>query len=632
MSLPFQNSRYQIILLFAVSNIVLFTLLRSILYVLSWDQIDNALFSFPAVFAVGFLYDVVFNIYFAVFFSVLLLLVPNKVYTNVIYRYLTYGFFFLFIYGLFFVLVAEGLFWEEFSVRFNFISVDYLVYRSEVTNNIYESYPILWILAVIFIASATLFKVLLPKLRTTLSLEESLKTRFTTTLSVIVLAIVCFFTLGQTLREEFSRNYAKEVASNGPYQFFAAFRNNTMDYKTFYALGEDKQLSELAKRLVHKSRDVSELYDISRIIKTKTNEKKHNVILISIESLSAKFLSRFGMKKDLTPFMDEWFKEGMLFTNIYATGTRTTRGLEAITLSVPPTPGRSIVKRPGHDHLQSIGEVFKSHGYDVEFLYGGHGYFDNMNEFYQNHGYAIVDQGTIGEKEIAFENAWGVSDEDLYNQVIINADISNKNNTPFFYHVMTTSNHRPYTYPKNRIDIPSGAGRDGAVKYTDYALQHLISEAKKHDWYDNTVFVVVADHCASSAGKVELDVDKYHIPLFIFSPQSIPSIEVDKLASQIDIAPTLLSLLDFEYKSQFWGDDIIDKDFEQRALIANYQKLGLYENDILTILSPGKKIIQVEPKNHNKSVGDVNTDAALIAKTMSYYQGAEYIYKHQHTE
>jgi len=631
MLLPLHHSRYQIILLFAFINIAFFTILRAVFYFSSWSEMENAILHFPVIFATGLIYDVVFNIYFAILFAVLLLFIPNKTYTSSAYRYLTYFFFFLFVYGLYFVLVAEWLFWNEFSARFNFISVDYLVYSREVTSNIYESYPVFWILALAFVAAAVLFKFLQPHLKSILNVEESFKKRLVTTVSIVALALLSNFTLGQTLRDQRANNYEKEIASNGPYQFISAFRNNTIDYKAFYAQGDNELLSKLAKQAVHKENDGG-LYDISRAVTTENEEKKYNVILISVESLSAEFLTRFGKKEDVTPFMDEWFKQGLLFTNLYATGTRTARGLEAITLSVPPTPGRSIVKRPGNDNLQSIGEVFKSQGYDTAFMYGGRGYFDNMNTFFSNHGYRIVDQASIDKKEIIFENAWGVSDEVLYDQVIKNAIMASEKHVPFFYHVMTTSNHRPYTYPDGRIDIASGSSRNGAIKYTDYALKHLIDEAKKYDWFDNTVFVVVADHTASSAGKVELPVEKYHIPLFIYAPKIIQAGEIDKLASQIDIAPTVLALLDVAYQSEFWGNDILAENFEPRALIANYQKLGLYEKEKMVVLSPGKKIVEIKKRESGDLVKQVDVNDPLVLRTMAYYQGAEYNFKQTHTE
>ena len=176
-------------------------------------------------------------------------------------------------------------------------------------------------------------------------------------------------------------------------------------------------------------------------------ERQLNVILISIESLSAEFLTRFGNREGITPFMDGLQKESLFFTQFFATGTRTDRGLEAITLSIPPTPGRSLVKRPDNEHIYNLGFEFKNRGYDVAFLYGGRGYFDNMNAFFSGNGYRIIDQTDLKSSEVTFKNAWGVSDEDLYRKTLREADAAYGRGSHFFYHVMTTSNHRPFHVP-----------------------------------------------------------------------------------------------------------------------------------------------------------------------------------------
>ncbi len=357
---------------------------------------------------------------------------------------------------------------------------------------------------------------------------------------------------------------------------------------------------------------------------TQKNEKL-NVILISVESLSAEFFTSFGQKENITPFMDELLDKGLLFTNLYATGTRTDRGLESITLSIPPTPGRSLVKRPDNAKIYNLGKVFKDNGYDVAFLYGGRGFFDNMNAFFSGNGYRTIDQTDIKAEDITFENAWGVADEDLYKKAIVEANASFAAGKPFFYHIMTTSNHRPFTYPEGKIDIPSGTGRFGAVKYTDYALRQLIMSAEKEKWYKDTVFVIVADHCASSAGRAELPVERYHIPLFIYSPAHIKAKTVSKLSSQIDLAPTLLALLGFSYESHFFGQDILSDTFQERALIGNYQRLGLYEENELTILSPVKQINAIKDPLHNEQSIPLDPKDGNVQETMALYQGADFI-------
>lgn len=170
------------------------------------------------------------------------------------------------------------------------------------------------------------------------------------------------------------------------------------------------------------------------------------------------------------------------------------------------------------------------------------------------------------------------------------------------------------------------------MKYTDYALRQFFKMAQKQPWFKNTVFVIVADHCASSSGKTELPLDKYRIPAFIYSPGFIESGNYNKLCSQIDLMPTLLGLLNFNYKSKFYGQDVIKTDYKPRALIATYQDLGLLKENVLTILSPKKKIKQF--KIALKKEGNVGTDfqihyyqkimtknrTDLVNETISYYQ------------
>jgi phosphoglycerol transferase MdoB-like AlkP superfamily enzyme len=319
--------------------------------------------------------------------------------------------------------------------------------------------------------------------------------------------------------------------------------------------------------------------------------RRLNVILVTIESLSARFLGRPGPGTSWTPNLDRLTAESLYFDQMYATGTRTVRGLEAVTLSIPPTPGRSIVKRIGRETgMWSLGQVLREQGYDTQFIYGGRGYFDNMTAFFSGNGYGVIDRSSVPDEEIGFSNAWGMSDEDLYQQVSKAADRAASIGRPFFFHVMTTSNHRPYTYPEGRIPIPSGHGRDGAVLYTDFAIGEFLEQAKSHPWFDDTLFVILADHCASSSGREDLPLEQYHIPMWLYSPRHVRPGRIDSLASQIDVAPTLLSLLNVDYLSMAFGVDLLSSEHPQRTLIGNYQYLGFYDGADLTILEPRRRI------------------------------------------
>lgn len=618
-------------------SIICFALMRGVLLVRAWPHIDGFSLAWFYIFGQGLIYDIAFISYFYIPFVLFFLFMPNRwlLHSRSI-RYLIQGGVFLILYGLGFSMVAEWYFWSEFGVRFNFISVDYLVYRREVTDNILQSYPVFTILTVLLILTSIVFYFIRPVILKNLNTTEGFKKRVVIASGLLMLPLLSFFLIDQSLRNFSDNNYVNELASNGPYQLFAAFRNNRLDYRQFYVTGNDRDLSaRLKKQVITDERQPQKgNYDIGRFIKAQGPADKLNVMLITVESLSAKYLTRFGQTQNISPFMDKWFKQGMLFTHFYATGTRTTRGLEAITLSIPPTPGRSTVKRPDNSHMYSLGKVFKDLGYDTAFLYGGRGFFDNMNTFFGGNGYRIVDEPCLDSQEVTFKNAWGVCDEDIFNRAVREANRSYSAQKPFFFHIMTTSNHQPFTFPEGKIDLTpgegrGGSGRSGGVKYTDYALGRLMDQAKKQPWFDDTVFIVVADHCAGSAGKVGLPVEKYHIPLFIYSPKHIRAQEVDTLASQIDLAPTLLSLLNISYDSFFFGKDILSADFKGRALIANYQKLGLLNNEELLFLSPGKQINRMDLDQKNCALEKISRRYPGAKDLMAYYQGADYVFTHR---
>jgi phosphoglycerol transferase MdoB-like AlkP superfamily enzyme len=304
--------------------------------------------------------------------------------------------------------------------------------------------------------------------------------------------------------------------------------------------------------------------------------------------------------------------------------------MEALTLSIPPTPGRSLVKRPNNENLFTLGSVFRSRGYDTSFLYGGYGYFDNMNYFFGHNGYRVVDRAAVKKEDVTFANAWGACDEDLFRWSLREADQVHAQGRPFFQFVMTTSNHRPFTFPNGRVDLPSKvSGRRGAVKYTDYAIGKFIEDASTHSWYSNTVFVIVADHCASVAGRVELPVQNYHIPLIIYTPGGqIEPGHIRDLASQIDFPPTLLGLLHWSYAERFFGWDVRKATGDRRALIGNYQRLGFYETNHFTVLKPqrGADEYVFDPITFTQK--RLNSNLEDVDEAIAYYQTASYLYRH----
>ncbi|MBS7230679.1 sulfatase-like hydrolase/transferase [Flavobacterium psychroterrae] len=526
--------------------------------------------------------------------------------------------------------LSEYFFWNEFGVKYNFIAVNYLIYTNEVIGNIMQSYPVIPIFSALFLVTGIVTYFILKKSKNYINEIPSLNEKMKISgiyLGLFLISLIAIPTLAKT---ENSKNvFVNELQANGLYKFYLAFENNKLDYFKFYkTLSNEKAYGILKHQLPISGESTI------RKITSDSAENHKNVVLITIESYSAEFMKTYGNKENITPFLDSLKQKSLEFTNLYAAGNRTVRGLEAVTLCLPPTPGESVLKREDNKNKFSTGALFKQRGYNVKFMYGGDAFFDNMQDFYSGNGYEIVDKASFSPEEITFSNVWGVCDEDMYNKAIKVMNAEAKENKPFFNHIMTVSNHRPFTYPNNKIDIPGDIkSRDGGVKYTDYALRKFFAMASKQPWFRNTVFVIVADHCASSAGKTQLPLDKYRIPAFIYDPVAQPA-KYNQLMSQIDLMPTLFGLLHFSYESKFFGEDVLKPDYKPRAFIATYQDLGLIKDNVLTVLSPKQQVkqfdLQINPKPgiapeyqiyyNEKCLKTKRTD--LINETISFYQTA----------
>lgn len=531
---------------------------------------------------------------------------------------------------LLFNAVAEWIFWDEFASRFNFIAVDYLVYTHEVIGNIWQSYPVGKILSALALIALLLSWPLMRRCWTSSARSLGWSGRLSGILLALALPVALFYGVSSTDKNRFASDPLNELAGNGLYEFAAAARNNEMDFMRLYAALPDGEAFARVRAKLSQTTDgwrSERPGDRQYAVRAVAPEKHLNVVLISIESFGAEFVGAWGDPRGLTPHIDQLAKESLTFGNVYATGNRTVRGLEALSLSIPPTPGQSIVKRPNNGQLYTLGDVFENKGYDSIYLYGGYGYFDNMTEFFSNSDYRVVDRSAIAKEKIHYENIWGVADEDLFTLALEQIDTTlghSAGKQPVFMHIMTTSNHRPYTYPEGRIDIPSGTGREGAVKYTDWAIGHFIDEARKKPWFRDTLFVITADHGASARGTGEIPIDKYRIPLLFFAPAHLKAQRIDRLMSQIDIPPTLLGRMNFSYDSKFFGQDLFRLPAgEERAFVANYQSLGYLRDGRLVMLYP-KRRVQISANEHagTRRSNQALDDREIEREAMAWYEAA----------
>ena len=650
MQSPFLK-RYKLLFDFSIWFLIFSFILRGVFVIWQFSEVNTSVWNLLRTFFYGLFFDLGVLSFVWLISTFYLLIIPKKWIGTKLDRIIIYFFFTLTLLIFVFTFFAEITFWDEFKCRFNFVAVDYLIYTFEVVKNINESYPLVILIPTMLLITFGI--VFLFKKRN--SFLETFATKAPFKIRIVPFAIsvlVSGFFIGfiKNADAEWSENrYNNEISKAGIYSFFAELRSSQLSYEKFYStIPNEKAFAIVRSKLKdNNTQFLSDSLTIRRNIgDSLNNNQRPNVVFVLMESMSAKFMREFGSDKTITPFMDKLAQESVLFSNLYAIGTRTVRGMEAVTLSIPPTPGSSIVKRPDNINLFTIASVFRQKNYQCNFFYGGDGYFDNMNAFFGGNGFDIYDRGrgsilsdkinakryNISDDEVTFENAWGACDEDMYAKLIQIADKYHAEKKPFLNFIMTTSNHRPYSYPDKKIVIPSGTSRNGAVQYADFALQQLFEKSKNKPWFKNTIFVIIADHCASSAGKDEIDVANYHIPAMIYG-QNITPQKVQKLCSQIDIFPTLFGMLNWNYESNFYGKNVLNADFEERAFLGTYLKLGyLKKNNDFMILSNQKKNHFYKWDKTTNALKKLPMNQEFLIESISMYQSANYLFTHKKLE
>lgn len=628
-----KDSRFNLLIKIGLVYFIIQIIIRFVFVAFSFKEVSFNVLEFLGMFILGLGYDICVLLYLLVPLAIYVLVFSAKLLNNKYGKKILKFMLAFFSLILAFTSISEYYFWDEFHTRFNFIAVDYLVYTQELFGNIFQSYNIPLLLSILGICTFGIYALIIKDIDINFVTNKWTVKISRIAIYILLLAGTTFF-LNSGLKEKLSNNnFNQEISGNGLYQFVYAYFHNELDYDRFYKHIDNNAIDSKVRKVLSVTGDkFREGKGISReIVNNNINSsKKPNIVFIIVESLSARFTGMDDNKESLTPYLDKLARENFYFGNVYATGTRTVRGLEAVSLNLPPTPGQSIVRREDCNGMYNVGSALRVHGYKTEFIYGGYGYFDNMNDFFAGNGFHVIDRNNIPKEEIIQETVWGVADEILFNQCIKQLDKHANNKEPVLQIILTTTNHRPFTFPEGRINEPQGK-RESVVKYTDWAINDFIEKAKCKTWFDNTVFVILADHNALAAGRVDLPISNYKIPCVVYGKNFISKGSNNRLMSQIDVMPTILGMLGFSYHSKNMGYDInkLPKGAE-RAFISTYQQLGFVKNDKLVILEPGNKVNVYKISNYKTDEYiKLPEDKELIEEAISWYQGASYLYKNK---
>lgn len=571
---------------------VFYLVLGATLRIVLWRVFHDAGFDpgdLAIALATGFANDVVMLAYLTLPISLLLLVLPQRVWDGRAARPVLLGILYACVVLLLFVAIAEYLFFDEFESRFNLVAVDYLIYPTEVVGNIEESYPVEPMFAALLVVSVLVLVPLWRLARRTVGKAPRFRARLGILAANAALAAAITLAISSDTLSFATNRATNELGMNGASTFFRALRTEEIDYEDLYPTLPRERAFAIMREHLGRMGGTFASDDPFSLVRTFAGQPdglgKLNVVVISEESLGAQYVGSYGDGRGLTPVFDALATQGLLLANAYATGTRTVRGLEAMSASFPPIPSEAIVKRPGSDDISTWGRVMRGHGYQTSFLYGGFGAFDDMNHYFGSNGFSLSDRLDIANPK--FTNIWGVSDEDLFHHAIGYFDGAAEKNAPFFSIVMTTSNHKPFTFPPGVPGVPeTDGGREAGVRYADYAIGKFFAEANTRPWFENTLFVVIADHDSRVYGRAEVPVEHYRIPALIYAPGRLPASVVEKTFSNMDLAPTVLGLLGLPYSAPFYGVDVLDPKVpaSRAVLFSHNHDVAIFEGDRLSLV------------------------------------------------
>lgn len=324
-----------------------------------------------------------------------------------------------------------------------------------------------------------------------------------------------------------------------------------------------------------------------------------NVVVILMESMSANLLGTFGNKAGLTPVLDSLYCHSLAFDRFYSAGIHTNHGMTATLYSFPALMFRNLMKGTVTPHRSGIATVLKGMGYDNMFFMTHEAQYDNMKAFFATNGYQdIYSQEDYPKSEVV--NSFGVSDHFLFGYALDAISKKAKNQRPFTATILTISNHPPYIVP-SWFKAKSREKEQQIVEYADWCIGDFLRKARKEAWYDNTIFIIQADHGKIVAGSEgELPQSLNHIPLIMFGP-GVPQMRYEGLGMQVDVMPTLFGLMGLSYTYDGFGVNLLK---EQRKMV-------FYSADNQVVARDLTRCYIYEPAADREFCYDVQCDGSL---------------------
>jgi len=531
-------------------------------------------------FLIGARYDTIVLSYLLMPFFFLASLPYIGFHTGRLSRAIFYTIMFIVFSALFFLSLVDIEFYGEFGSRLNLFFIEYLDKFGIVVDMILEAYPVIPYL-IMFLAIVALFIFLVLRTsRWVFGVEEGKRIFGRIIFSLLGLVLLVVGARGRVGLAPmdwgtayFSHyDFANQLALNGVYtlgwSIYTEKGERDPDWLAkfeFYPLSEALMKTQKMVALPTDS-FISPDRTLARYSKPGASlPTKPNIVIILLESWQAKFVGAYGCTLGITPNFDSLAQQGIFFENMYATGIRTNRGLVSTICSFPSQPGLTIMKKlTDYRPFISLPKLLSQRGYRSIMLYGGDLKFDNMDGFMRSEGIEeFVGQSDFPRSQ--YLGKWGVPDHILFDRA--NEEFLKFGSTPFLGIIITLSNHPPNLVPDSSFMKFSPRVKNykelNSFYYSDFALGRFFRIAKNEPYFNNTIFVLVADHGRIQEGKHEMVPERFKIAGLIYAPgfkTIIPPRRIKKVVSQVDILPTIMGLLGETYLHESWGRDALSTD------------------------------------------------------------------------
>jgi phosphoglycerol transferase MdoB-like AlkP superfamily enzyme len=630
------RSRFVLVAVLAATFLVAGLLTRLALVALQASKYGFPVERLPAVLGVGLVYDLLATLWLCAPVMFLVAVLPAPAFQGRTARATWGGLLMVVTYLAVFFAAVEVAFFAEFNGRFNSIVVDAVAYPQELGSDIWTTYPT----GRVILAVAAVVGTILWASRDLWGGCERIPTaprhRFAALVPYVGLLAVLSAEVNPGLMRVSDDRAVNQVASSGYYTLWQALQARNAQFEHVYpTLPDSVMYPRLGQLLRETEEDSTSLVpgSVARRIEAAGPERRLNVVVILEESFGSGFVGSLHPEGPrATPEFDSLIAGGTLLTHAYSTGSRTVRAIEAVCASVPPLPGLPVIRRPESIGMETLPSVLRANGYATGFVYAGHASFDGMEGFLKANGVErIVDQRDMPAK--SFSTAWGVADEVLLDRALAEMDGMAQGGRPFFSLVLTVSNHPPYTYPAGRIAAdPKRQLQENAVRYADWALGRFIRQARQRPWFERTLFVVLGDHGPHVFGPAEIPMSGYEVPILFYSPAVLPAGRVETVASSMDVAPTVLGLLNIGYESHFFGQDALRAPVQRgRALMAQNTELALLRGDRIAVLGPRRTVavysLDRATGGQHRRDGLDPADRRLVEDAVSYFAGADRMYR-----